>query len=45
MTSHTRKLAAEMASSGLLDVIMVRYNAAHRGAEEEIFRSRSAGYL
>ncbi|WP_406695587.1 aldo/keto reductase [Singulisphaera sp. Ch08] len=37
ITSHQRPLAAEMARSGLLDVLMVRYNAAHRGAEREIF--------
>jgi aryl-alcohol dehydrogenase-like predicted oxidoreductase len=37
VTSHQRKLAARMAESGLLDVVMVRYNAAHRGAEREVF--------
>src|SRR5262249_14972482 len=37
VTSHQRKLAARMAESGLLDVVMVRYNAAHRGAEKEVF--------
>lgn len=37
VTSHQRRLAAEMAASGLLDMLMIRYNAAHRGAEEEIF--------
>jgi aryl-alcohol dehydrogenase-like predicted oxidoreductase len=37
ITSHQRKLAAEMARSGLLDTIMIRYNAAHRGAEREVF--------
>lgn len=37
VTSHQRPLAAQMAASGLLDVIMVRYNAAHRGAEREVF--------
>ena len=26
-----------MARSGLLDLLMIRYNAAHRGAETEIF--------
>jgi aryl-alcohol dehydrogenase-like predicted oxidoreductase len=26
-----------MAKSGLLDTIMIRYNAAHRGAEREVF--------
>lgn len=37
VTSHQRRLAAEMAASGLLDVLMLRYNAAHRGAERDIF--------
>jgi aryl-alcohol dehydrogenase-like predicted oxidoreductase len=37
VTSHQRKLAARMAESGLLDLLMIRYNAAHRGAEREIF--------
>jgi aryl-alcohol dehydrogenase-like predicted oxidoreductase len=26
-----------MAASGLLDLVMVRYNAAHRGAERDVF--------
>ncbi|MGH7222918.1 MAG: aldo/keto reductase, partial [Gemmataceae bacterium] len=37
VTSHQRRLAAEMAASALLDLVMIRYNAAHRGAEREIF--------
>ena len=37
VTSHQRKLAATMAESGLLDLVMVRYNAAHRGAERDVF--------
>ncbi len=37
VTSHQRPLAATMAASGLLDCVMVRYNAAHRGAEQEVF--------
>jgi predicted aldo/keto reductase-like oxidoreductase len=37
VTSHQRPLAAEMARSGLLDLLMIRYNAAHRGAETEVF--------
>jgi predicted aldo/keto reductase-like oxidoreductase len=37
ITSHQRPLAAQMAATGLLDLIMIRYNAAHRGAEQEIF--------
>jgi predicted aldo/keto reductase-like oxidoreductase len=37
LTSHQRKLAAAWAQTGLLDVLMIRYNAAHRGAETEVF--------
>jgi aryl-alcohol dehydrogenase-like predicted oxidoreductase len=37
LTSHQRPLAAEMARSGPLDLLMIRYNAAHRGAEREVF--------
>jgi predicted aldo/keto reductase-like oxidoreductase len=37
VTSHQRPLAARLAASGRLDVLMIRYNAAHRGAEREIF--------
>jgi aryl-alcohol dehydrogenase-like predicted oxidoreductase len=37
ITSHQRSLAAEMAQSGLLDTVMIRYNAAHRGAERDVF--------
>jgi predicted aldo/keto reductase-like oxidoreductase len=37
VTSHQRSLAAEMARTGLLDMLMIRYNAAHRGAETEVF--------
>jgi aryl-alcohol dehydrogenase-like predicted oxidoreductase len=37
ITSHQRTLAATLARSGLLDAIMIRYNAAHRGAERDVF--------
>jgi len=37
LTSHQRRLAAEAARSGRLDMLMFRYNAAHRGAETEVF--------
>ncbi|MBZ5586110.1 MAG: aldo/keto reductase [Acidobacteriia bacterium] len=37
MSCHDRKFAARMAREGALDAIMIRYNAAHRGAETEIF--------
>jgi aryl-alcohol dehydrogenase-like predicted oxidoreductase len=36
-TSHQRTLAARMAESGLIDAVMIRYNAAHRGAERDVF--------
>jgi predicted aldo/keto reductase-like oxidoreductase len=37
LTTHQRKLAAECAEEKKLDLLMVRYNAAHRGAEQEVF--------
>ena len=37
LTTHQRHLAAKWARTNLLDLLMVRYNAAHRGAETEIF--------
>jgi predicted aldo/keto reductase-like oxidoreductase len=37
LTSHQRPLAAEIAGSGLIDLLMIRYNAAHHGAERDIF--------
>lgn len=37
LTSHQRALAARCASSERLDLMMVRYNAAHRGAEHDVF--------
>jgi predicted aldo/keto reductase-like oxidoreductase len=37
VTTHQRPLAAAMARNGLLDLLMLRYNAAHRGAETEVF--------
>jgi predicted aldo/keto reductase-like oxidoreductase len=37
LTTHQRPLAALATRSGLLDLLMVRYNAAHRGAEGEVF--------
>lgn len=37
LTSHQRPLAATWARGGLLDMLMIRYNAAHRGAEREVF--------
>jgi predicted aldo/keto reductase-like oxidoreductase len=37
LTSHQRPLAADWAQTGLLDLLMLRYNAAHRGAETDVF--------
>jgi predicted aldo/keto reductase-like oxidoreductase len=37
LTTHQRALAAEVARGGLLDMLMIRYSAAHRGAETEVF--------
>lgn len=34
---HDRKFAGRLAAEGALDVLMVRYNAAHRGAERDVF--------
>jgi predicted aldo/keto reductase-like oxidoreductase len=42
VTSHQRPLAADMARSGLLDMLMIRYNAAHRGAETDVFPTTDA---
>ena len=37
MSGHRRKLFPQMAAEGQFDLFHVRYNAAHRGAEKEIF--------
>jgi aryl-alcohol dehydrogenase-like predicted oxidoreductase len=37
LTTHQRKLGARWAESGKLDMLMIRYNAAHRGAEKDVF--------
>lgn len=37
LTSHQRQLAAGWAESGLLDLLMIRFNAAHRKAKQEVF--------
>jgi predicted aldo/keto reductase-like oxidoreductase len=41
LTSHQRRLAAGWVETGSLDLLMIRYNAAHRGAEREIFPATS----
>jgi aryl-alcohol dehydrogenase-like predicted oxidoreductase len=42
ISTHDRALAGKLASEGDLDVLMIRYNAAHRGAEQDIFPHTSA---
>jgi aryl-alcohol dehydrogenase-like predicted oxidoreductase len=37
LSCHDRQFAGRLASEGGVDVIMMRYNAAHRGAEQDIF--------
>lgn len=37
ISCHHRPLAGRLAAEGKLDCLMIRYNAAHRGAEAEIF--------
>ena len=37
ISCHNRKLAGQLAAEGALDCLMIRYNAAHRGAETDIF--------
>jgi aryl-alcohol dehydrogenase-like predicted oxidoreductase len=37
ISTHDRNLAGGLATQGALDVLMIRYNAAHRGAELDIF--------
>jgi len=42
LSTHNRPLAGKLAADGAIDVLMMRYNAAHRGAEEDIFPHLSA---
>jgi aryl-alcohol dehydrogenase-like predicted oxidoreductase len=37
ISTHNRELAGKMAAKGAVDALMIRYNAAHRGAEQDIF--------
>jgi aryl-alcohol dehydrogenase-like predicted oxidoreductase len=37
LSTHDRQLAGRLAEEGVFNAFMIRYNAAHRGAEEEIF--------
>lgn len=38
ISSHNRRLAAKLAREHDLDILMIRYSAAHRGAEKEVFQ-------
>jgi predicted aldo/keto reductase-like oxidoreductase len=37
VTTHQRTLGAQLAREGQIDLLMIRYNAAHRGAETDVF--------
>jgi len=37
VSCHDRQFAGELAARGAVDVLMIRYNAAHTGAETDIF--------
>jgi predicted aldo/keto reductase-like oxidoreductase len=37
VTTHQRALAAKLAEAAATEILMIRYNAAHRGAEAEVF--------
>lgn len=45
LSTHKRPLAGQLVgdAAGLVDVVHVRYNAAHRGAEKEVFPHRVPG--
>jgi aryl-alcohol dehydrogenase-like predicted oxidoreductase len=48
MSCHDRKFAGRLASEGSLDALMIRYNAAHRGAEQDVFpnvRAHNTGII
>lgn len=42
VSGHERPLQRQLAESGAIDLLMVRYNCAHRGAEEEVFPAAAA---
>jgi aryl-alcohol dehydrogenase-like predicted oxidoreductase len=42
VSSHNRPMAATLAASGEFDIVHLRYNAAHPGAERDIFPRLSA---
>jgi aryl-alcohol dehydrogenase-like predicted oxidoreductase len=43
MSGHKRSFFPEMAREDLFDLLMVRYNAAHRGAEKDVFPALPEG--
>jgi aryl-alcohol dehydrogenase-like predicted oxidoreductase len=43
MSGHRRPFFPEMAREEIFDLFMVRYNAAHRGAEDEVFPDLPGG--
>jgi predicted aldo/keto reductase-like oxidoreductase len=43
MSGHNRPFFPEIAADNLFDLFMVRYNAAHRGAERDVFPQLPAG--
>ena len=42
ISCHGRKFAGQLAAEGALDCLIMRYNAAHRGAESDIFPNLAA---
>jgi aryl-alcohol dehydrogenase-like predicted oxidoreductase len=42
VSCHHRKFAGDLAARGVVDAVMVRYNAAHPGAETDIFPHAAA---
>ncbi len=42
VSCHDRKFAGSLAANGIVDNLMVRYNAAHPGAETEVFPHTAA---
>jgi predicted aldo/keto reductase-like oxidoreductase len=43
ISGHNRRLFPRLAEKGIFDLFHIRYNAAHRGAEEEIFPHLQGG--
>ncbi len=45
ISTHDRELAGKLAAEGTVDVLMVRYNAAQRGVETEVFPYVKSNHL